>query len=101
MSRPRSSLVFLALCACALLGQCLAATTDQQCLDACSDYSISIGHCRDVYGNEREWPATARATTTMTATFWIRISLVHFSPTFANYDFPCHWYGCIPLAPRC
>ncbi|GFZ46814.1 hypothetical protein JCM24511_04034 [Saitozyma sp. JCM 24511] len=52
MSRPCSSLVFLALCACALLGQCLAATTDQQCLDACSDYSISIGHCRDVYGNE-------------------------------------------------
>ncbi|RSH88950.1 hypothetical protein EHS25_002612 [Saitozyma podzolica] len=57
MSRPSSfsSLLFLALCACALLGQCLAATTDQQCLDACSDYSISIGHCRDVYGNEPEY----------------------------------------------
>jgi hypothetical protein len=56
MSPTSSSLAFLlALCACALLGQCLGATTDQQCLDACSDYSISIGHCRDVYGNEREW----------------------------------------------
>jgi hypothetical protein len=31
-----------------------AATTDQSCLDACSDYSVVLGYCRIIYGNERK-----------------------------------------------
>ncbi|ORY26162.1 hypothetical protein BCR39DRAFT_459516, partial [Naematelia encephala] len=29
----------------------LAASTDTTCVDACSDWSVTLGHCRGIYGN--------------------------------------------------
>lgn len=49
------ALLTLTLTLLATLHTCTATRPDMTCVDACSDWSITMGHCRGTYGFAREF----------------------------------------------